>query len=230
MYVGVEDAPLSRFVPWRRNSSAASPNHLRLRCWNLAIPAAVGGQKSHRASRFGPSRNAQAEDDASSSGVKFPANLWSASGHLWRHGPELCGHPPDQGGSPRRQRRNFAFDGLEAAARRAKDAAADKDVWVLGADIARHLLRAGLLDVVVRDPPALPRLEALTRDVAREPPSTRGKRGGWLDYVTCWRSSRIGRRAETVWRSQPGNASGIVIVEIGIYGGTVRDLRRAPPH
>jgi dihydrofolate reductase len=42
----------------------------------------------------------------------------------------------------------FAFDGLEAAARRAKDAAADKDVWVLGADIARQLLRAGLLDVV----------------------------------------------------------------------------------
>ncbi len=39
-------------------------------------------------------------------------------------------------------------EGLEAAARRAKDAAADKDVWVLGADIARHLLRAGLLDVV----------------------------------------------------------------------------------
>lgn len=42
----------------------------------------------------------------------------------------------------------FAFDGLEAAARRAKDAAADKDVWVLGADIAQQLLRAGLLDVV----------------------------------------------------------------------------------
>jgi dihydrofolate reductase len=42
----------------------------------------------------------------------------------------------------------FAFDGLEAAARRAKDAAGDKDVWVLGADVARQLLRAGLLDVV----------------------------------------------------------------------------------
>ncbi|MFC5753504.1 dihydrofolate reductase family protein [Actinomadura rugatobispora] len=42
----------------------------------------------------------------------------------------------------------FAFDGLEAAARRAKDAAGGKEVWVLGADIARQLLRAGLLDEV----------------------------------------------------------------------------------
>ncbi|XVQ06500.1 dihydrofolate reductase family protein [Spirillospora sp. CA-255316] len=42
----------------------------------------------------------------------------------------------------------FAFDGLEAAVRRAKDAAGDKDVWVMGPDIARQLLRAGLLDEV----------------------------------------------------------------------------------
>jgi dihydrofolate reductase len=42
----------------------------------------------------------------------------------------------------------FAFDGLEAAAKRAKDAAGDKDVWVLGAAVARQLLRAGLLDEV----------------------------------------------------------------------------------
>src|SRR5215207_259188 len=42
----------------------------------------------------------------------------------------------------------FAFDGLEAAAGRAKDAAGDKDVVVLGAEVARELLRAGLLDVV----------------------------------------------------------------------------------
>ena len=42
----------------------------------------------------------------------------------------------------------FAFDGLEAAARRAKDAAADKDVLVLGAHVAGQLLRAGLLDEV----------------------------------------------------------------------------------
>jgi dihydrofolate reductase len=42
----------------------------------------------------------------------------------------------------------FAFDGLEAAARRAKDAAGDKDVLVLGADVAGQLLRAGLLDEV----------------------------------------------------------------------------------
>jgi dihydrofolate reductase len=42
----------------------------------------------------------------------------------------------------------FAFDGLEAAARRAKEAAGDKDVVVLGADVARQLLRAGLLDEV----------------------------------------------------------------------------------
>jgi dihydrofolate reductase len=40
----------------------------------------------------------------------------------------------------------FAFDGLEAAARRAKQAAGHKDVLVLGADVARQLLRAGLLD------------------------------------------------------------------------------------
>jgi dihydrofolate reductase len=40
----------------------------------------------------------------------------------------------------------FAFDGLEAAARRAKDAAGDKDVLVLGAHVARELLKAGLLD------------------------------------------------------------------------------------
>ena len=42
----------------------------------------------------------------------------------------------------------FAFDGLEAAARRAKDAAGDKDVQVLGAHVAGQLLRAGLLDEV----------------------------------------------------------------------------------
>lgn len=40
----------------------------------------------------------------------------------------------------------FAFDGLRAAARRAKDAAGGKDVWVLGAHVARQLLSAGLLD------------------------------------------------------------------------------------
>ena len=42
----------------------------------------------------------------------------------------------------------FVFDGLEAAARRARDAAGDKDVLVLGANVARQLLRAGLLDEV----------------------------------------------------------------------------------
>jgi dihydrofolate reductase len=42
----------------------------------------------------------------------------------------------------------FAFDGLEAAARRAKDAAGDKNVLVLGAHVAGQLLRAGLLDEV----------------------------------------------------------------------------------
>ncbi len=42
----------------------------------------------------------------------------------------------------------FAFDALEAAVQRAKEAAAEKDVIVLGADAARHLLRAGLLDEV----------------------------------------------------------------------------------
>ena len=42
----------------------------------------------------------------------------------------------------------FAFDGLQAAVRRAKDTAGDKDVLVLGADIARQLLMAGQLDEV----------------------------------------------------------------------------------
>jgi dihydrofolate reductase len=42
----------------------------------------------------------------------------------------------------------FAFDGLEAATQCAKDAARDKDVLVLGADVARQLLRAGMLDEV----------------------------------------------------------------------------------
>jgi dihydrofolate reductase len=49
--------------------------------------------------------------------------------------------PGDNGGT-------FAFDGLEAAARRARDAAGDKDVLVLGAHVAGGLLRAGLLDEV----------------------------------------------------------------------------------
>ncbi len=42
----------------------------------------------------------------------------------------------------------FAFDGMQAAVRRAKQAAGDKDVQVLGADVARQLLRAGLLDEI----------------------------------------------------------------------------------
>jgi dihydrofolate reductase len=42
----------------------------------------------------------------------------------------------------------FAFGGLRAAVRRGKQAAGHKDVLVLGADVARHLLRADLLDAV----------------------------------------------------------------------------------
>ncbi|GAA2851450.1 dihydrofolate reductase family protein [Nonomuraea rubra] len=42
----------------------------------------------------------------------------------------------------------FAFDGLEAAVRRAREAAGDKHVIVMGADVARQLLRAGLLDEI----------------------------------------------------------------------------------
>ncbi|RSM75274.1 deaminase [Amycolatopsis sp. WAC 01375] len=49
--------------------------------------------------------------------------------------------PGDNGGT-------FAFDGLEAAVRRAKEAAGDKDVLVLGADVAGQLLASGLLDEV----------------------------------------------------------------------------------
>ncbi|MFG1658424.1 dihydrofolate reductase family protein [Micromonospora chersina] len=52
--------------------------------------------------------------------------------------PDLLG---DNGGT-------FAFDGLRAAVRRAKQAAGHKDVLVLGADVARQLLRANLLDEV----------------------------------------------------------------------------------
>ena len=61
-----------------------------------------------------------------------------ADGGTHRTREDLLG---DNGGT-------FAFDELEAAARRAKDAARDKDVVVLGAEAARHLLRAGLLDEV----------------------------------------------------------------------------------
>lgn len=42
----------------------------------------------------------------------------------------------------------FYFDDLESAARRAKAAAGDKDVWILGPEVSRHLLRAGLIDEV----------------------------------------------------------------------------------
>lgn len=52
--------------------------------------------------------------------------------------PDLIG---DNGGT-------FAFDGLEAAAQRAKQTAGRKDVLVLGADVARQLLRADLLDEI----------------------------------------------------------------------------------
>jgi dihydrofolate reductase len=56
--------------------------------------------------------------------------------HRTRH--DLLG---DNGGT-------FAFDGMQAAVRRAKEAAGQKDVLVLGADVARQLLRADLLDEV----------------------------------------------------------------------------------
>jgi dihydrofolate reductase len=52
--------------------------------------------------------------------------------------PDLLG---DNGGT-------FAFDGLQAAVQRAKQAAGDKDVLVLGADVTRQLLSAGLLDEI----------------------------------------------------------------------------------
>lgn len=42
----------------------------------------------------------------------------------------------------------FTFDGLEAAVRRAKKAAGDRDVRVLGADVSQQLLRAALVDEV----------------------------------------------------------------------------------
>lgn len=42
----------------------------------------------------------------------------------------------------------FAFDSLESAVTRAKEAAGDKDVFVMGADLGRHVLRAGLLDAL----------------------------------------------------------------------------------
>lgn len=42
----------------------------------------------------------------------------------------------------------FTFGGLEDSVRRAKEAAGDKDVMVLGADVGRQLLAAGLLDEI----------------------------------------------------------------------------------
>ncbi|MFI7282612.1 dihydrofolate reductase family protein [Micromonospora chersina] len=42
----------------------------------------------------------------------------------------------------------FAFDEMQAAVRRARQAAGHRNVLVLGADVARHLLRACLLDTV----------------------------------------------------------------------------------
>jgi len=42
----------------------------------------------------------------------------------------------------------FHFDGLEASVRLAREAAGDKDVYVMGADVARQILTAGLLDEV----------------------------------------------------------------------------------
>lgn len=42
----------------------------------------------------------------------------------------------------------FAFDGLQSAVQRARRAAGHKDVLVLGAEIARQLLRADLLDEI----------------------------------------------------------------------------------
>lgn len=42
----------------------------------------------------------------------------------------------------------FAFDNLDSAARRAKEAAGQKDAMVLGADLGRSLMRAGLLDAI----------------------------------------------------------------------------------
>jgi dihydrofolate reductase len=42
----------------------------------------------------------------------------------------------------------FAFDGLHASVERAKQAAGQKDVIVLGADVGRNLLQAALLDEI----------------------------------------------------------------------------------
>lgn len=42
----------------------------------------------------------------------------------------------------------FAFEGMRAAVRRAKQAVGDKDVLVPGADVARQMLRVNLLDEV----------------------------------------------------------------------------------
>jgi dihydrofolate reductase len=42
----------------------------------------------------------------------------------------------------------FAFDGLEPAVRRAREAAGDRNVMVLGPDVSRQMLGAGLLDEI----------------------------------------------------------------------------------
>ncbi len=116
-------------------------------------PMGEGGERLHDwMFDDGPDRTLRTEGDAIGANLvgrrTFDLGLEPWGGTPWPGVPafvvthrtraDLLG---DNGGT-------FAFDGLEAAARRAKESAGDKDVLVLGANVAGQLLEAGLLDEV----------------------------------------------------------------------------------
>jgi hypothetical protein len=88
------------------------------------------------------------------------ANVRSRCRPVGRHAVARCaqlrGHPSGEAGPARQQRRDLCLRRLQAAVRRAKQAAGDKDVLVLGADVSRQLLSAGLLDELPRPPRSAP--------------------------------------------------------------------------
>jgi hypothetical protein len=80
------------------------------------------------------------------------AHLRPRRGPVGRHAvawrPELRGHPPDQGGPARRQRRDVRLRRAGGRSPAGHGCRGDKDVLVLGAHVAGQLLTAGLLDEV----------------------------------------------------------------------------------
>jgi hypothetical protein len=107
----------------------------------------------------------------------------------------------------------FAFDGLEAAARRAKQAAGNKDVLVLGADVARQFA-AGL------DPRVLPRRARLdvagpaAAETAPVPDRVRGQLGPIVAADRLRVATALGRTrnnpampGESIMADPPGPAA-----------------------